>query len=254
MAKAKQPKKLKKGRDPSSGTTISTTTIPQQSGASGMGSTTEMTTVDTSAVVTEMTTMDETILPKGAPTTAIANAIAGTPPQNTTIADKTTTENTATAAAMTEGSITYQSRSVGTATTKTNDTTIEKGTAIATTTDVTKKDATIDTRADMTKDTTIDTGAAIGTTTNVTTNNDKRNTGMPLGSQTMSAQNTQTTMPENNNAATTTSTPIAATSPSRSVSNHGSSESVAGNDPGQISEGTHKVSIISDMILFPKWN
>ena len=81
-----------------------------------MGSTTEKTTVDTSAVVTEMTTMDETILPKGAPTTAIANAIAGTP-QNTTIADKTTTENAATAAAMTEGSITYQSRSVGTATT-----------------------------------------------------------------------------------------------------------------------------------------
>mgnify|MGYP006169841635 FL=1 len=119
---------------------------------------------------------------------------------------------------------------------------------------MTKKDATIDTSADTTKDTTIDTGAAIGTTTNVTTNNDERNTGMPLGSQTMSAKNTQTTMPENNNAATTTSTPIATTLPSRSDSNHGSSESVAGNDPGQTSEGTRKVSIISDMILFPKWN
>ena len=254
MAKAKQPKKPKKGRDPSSGTTISTTTIPQQSGASGMGSTTETTTIDTSAVVTETTTMDETILPKRAQTTAIANAIAGTPPQNTTIADKTTTENAATAAAMTEGSITNQSKSVGTATTKTNDTTIDKGAAIATATDVTKTDATIDTSADTTKDTTIDTGAAIGTTTNVTTNNDERNTGMPLGSQAMSAKNAKTTMPENNNAAMTTSTPIAATSPSGSVSNHGSRESVVGNDLGQTSKGNKKVSIISDMILFPKWN
>ena len=198
--------------------------------------------------------MDETILPKRAQTTAIANAIARTPPQNTTIADKTTTENAATAAAMTEGSITNQSKSVGTATTKTNDTAIDKGAAIATATDVTKTDATIDTSADTTKDTTIDTGAAIGTTTNVTTNNDERNMGMPLGSQTMSAKNTRTTMPENNNTATTTSTPIAATSPSRSVSNHGSSESVAGNDQGQTSKGTRKVSIISDMILFPSWN
>ena len=198
--------------------------------------------------------MDETILPKRAQTTAIANAIARTPPQNTTIADKTTTENAATAAAMTEGSITNQSKSVGTATTKTNDTTIDKGAAIVTATDVTKTDATIDTSADTTKDTTIDTGAAIGTTTNVTTNNDERNMGMPLGSQAMSANNIRTTMPENNNAVTMTSTPIAATSPSRSVSNHGSSESVAGNDPGQTSEGTRKVSIISDMILFPKWN
>jgi len=253
MAKAKQPKKPKKGRDPSSGTTISTTTIQQQSAASGMGSTTEKTTVDTNAVVTKMTTIDETILPKGAPTIAIANAIAGTP-KSTTIADKTTTEKTATAAAMTEGSITYQSRSVGTATTKTNDTTIEKGAAIVTTTDVTKKGATIDTSADTMKDTTIDMGTAIGTMTNMTTNNGECNTGMPLGSQAMSAKNTRTTMPENNNAATTMSTPIAATSPSGSVSNHGSSESVVGNDPGQTSEGTRMVSIISDMILFPKWN
>ena len=198
--------------------------------------------------------MDETILPKRAQTTAIANAIARTPPRNTTIADKTTTENAATAAAMTEGSITNQSKSVGTATTKTNVTTIDKGAAIATATDVTKTDATIDTSADTTKDTTIDTGAAIGTTTNVTTNNDERNMGMPLGSQTMSATNTRTTMPENNNAATTTSTPIAATLPSRSDSNHGSSESVAGNGSGRTSEGTRKVSIISDMILFPTWN
>jgi hypothetical protein len=156
--------------------------------------------------------MEETILSKGAPTTTIANAIAGTP-QNTTIADKTTTENTATAAAMTEGSITYQSRSVGTATMKKKDTTIEKGAAIATTTDETKKDATIDTNADTTKDSTFDMGAAIDTTTNVTTDNDKRNRGMPLGSQAMSAKNAKTTMPENNNAVTTTSTPIAATSP-----------------------------------------
>ncbi len=227
--------------------------IPQQSCASGTGSTTETTTIDTSAVVTEMTTMDETILPKGAPTTVIANAVAGTP-QNTSIADKTTTENAATAAAMTEGSITYQSRSVGTAKMKTNDTTFEKGADIATTTDVTKKDATIDTSTDTTKDTTIDTGAAIGTTTNVTTNNDEHNMRMPLGSQAVSAKNARTTMPENNNATTTTSTPIAATSPSGSVSNHGSSKYVAGNDLGQTSEGNEKVSIISDMILFPKWN
>ena len=253
MAKAKQPKKPKKGRDPSSGTTISMTTIPQQSGASGRGSTTETTTIDTSTVVTEMTTMEETILSKGAPTTTIANAIAGTP-QNTTIADKTTTKNTATSAAMTEGSITYQLRSVGTVTTKTKDTTIEKGAAIATTTDVTKKDATIDTKADTMKDSTFHTGAAIDTTTNVTTDNEGRNRGMPLGSQAMSAKNARTKMPENNNAATTTSTPITATSPSGSVSNHGSSESVAGNDLGQTSKGNKKVSIISDMILFPKWN
>jgi len=199
-----------------------------------------------------MTVMEDTILSKGAPTTTIANAIAGTP-QNTTIADKTTTENTATAAAMTEGSITYQSRSVGTATMKKKDTTIEKGAAIATTTDVTKQDTTIDTSADTPKDTTIDTGAAIAATTDVTTDNDERNRGMPLGSQAMSAKNAKTTMPENNNAATTTSTPIAATSPSGSVSNHGSRESVAGNDLGQTSEGNKKVSIISDMFLFPKW-
>jgi len=165
-----------------------------------------------------MTTIDETTLHKGVPKTAIANAFAGTS-KSTTIADKTTTEQTATAAAMTEGLITYQSRTVGTVTTKTSDTTIEKGTAIATTTDVMKKGATIDTSADMTKDTTIDTGAAIGTMTNVTTSNDERNTGMSLESQAMSAKNTRPTMPENNNAVTTTSTPIAATSPSRSVSN-----------------------------------
>ena len=253
MAKSKQPKKPKKGRDPSSDTTISTMTIPQQSGASGTGSTTETTTIDTSAVVTKMMTMEDTILSKGAPTTTITNAIAGTP-KNTTIVDKTTTENAATAAAMTGGSIIYQSRSVGTATTKTKDTTIEKGAAIATTRDVTKKDATIDTKADMTKDSTFHTGAAIDTTMNVTMDNNEHNRGMSLGSQAMSAKNARTTMPENNNAATTTSTPIAATLPSGSVSNHGSSESVAGNDLGQTSKGNKKVSIISDMILFPKWN
>jgi len=250
MAKSKQPKK---GCNPSSSTTISTTMIPQQSGASETGSTTETTTIDRSAVITAMTKMEETILSKGAPTTAIANATAGTP-QNTTIADKTTTENTATAAVMAEGSITYQLRSVRTAMTKTKDTTIEKGAAIATTTDVTEKDATIDTKADTTKDTTFDMGAAIATTTNVTTDNDKRNRGMPLESQAMSAKNAKTTMPENNHAVTTTSTPIAATLPSGSVSDHGSSKSVAGNDLGQTSEGNKKVSIISDMILFPKWN
>ncbi len=90
--------------------------------------------------------------------------------------------------------------SVRTATTKTKDTTIEKGAAIATTTDVTKKDAEI------------------------------------------------------NNATTMTSTPIAATSPSGSVSDHGSSKYVAENDLGQTSKGNKKVSIISAMILLPKWN
>jgi hypothetical protein len=138
--------------------------------------------------------------------------------------------------------------------TKTKDTTIEKGAAIAMTTDVTKKVATINTSADTTNDSTFDTGAAIDTTTNVTTNNDERNTGMPLGSQAMSAKNARTTMPEYNNATTTTSTPIATTSPSGSVSNHGSSKYVAGNDLGQTSKGNKKVRIISDMILFPKWN
>ena len=117
MTKSKQPKKR---HHPSSGTTISTTTIPLQSGASETGSTTEMTTIDTSAVIATMTTMDETILSKGAPTTAIANAIAGTPP-DTTIADKTTTGNTATAVATTEGTIAYQTRSARTARTKTKD-------------------------------------------------------------------------------------------------------------------------------------
>ena len=97
-------------------------------------------------------------------------------------------------------------------------------------------------------------GAAIDTMMNVTTDNDERNRGMPLGSQAMSPKNAKKTMPENNNAATMTSTPIAATSPSGSVSNHGSSESVVGNDLGQTSEGNKKVSIISVMILFPKWN
>ena len=101
-----------------------------------MGSTTETTTIDTSAVIATMTTMEETILSKGALTTTIANAIAGTPP-DTTIADKTTTANTATAAATTEGSIAYQTRSARTVTTKTKDKTIDTGAAIATTTDVT---------------------------------------------------------------------------------------------------------------------
>jgi len=200
-----------------------------------------------------MTTMEETILSKGAPTTAIANAIAGTPP-DTTIADKTTTANTATAAATTEGSIAYQARSARTGTTKKKDTTIDTGAAIATTTDVTKKDTTIDTSADTTKDTTIDMGAAIATMTDVTTDNDERKRGMLLESQAMIAKNAITTMPEINNAATMTDTPIAATSPSRSVADHGSSESVPENDLGQTTKGNKKVSIISDMFLFPKWN
>ena len=229
-------------------------TIPLQSGASEMGSTTERTTIDTSVVIATMTTMEETILSKGASTTAIANAIAGTPP-DTTIANKTTTANTATAVATTEGSIAYQTRSARTATMKTKDTTIDTGAAIATTTEVTKKDTTIDTSADMTKDTTIDTGAVITTTTDVTTDNDKRKRGMLLESQAMIAKNAKTTMPEINNAATMTGTPIVATtSTSGSVANHGSSESVAENDLGQTTKGNKKVSIISDMFLFPKWN
>jgi len=227
------------------------TTIPLQSGASVTGSTTETTTTDTSAVIATMMTMEETILSKGAPTTAIANAIAGTPP-DTTIADKTTTANTATAAATTEGSIAYQTR---TATTKTKDTTIDTGAAIATTTDVTKKDTKIDTSADTTKDTTIDTDAAIAMTTDVTTDNDERKRGMLLESHAMIAKNANTTMPEINNAATMTGTPIAATTlTSGSVADHGSSKSVAENDLGQTNKGNKKVSIISDMFLFPKWN
>ena len=201
-----------------------------------------MSTIDKSAVIATMTTMEETILSKGAPTTSIANASAGTP-QDTTIADKTTTANTATAVATSEGSIAYKTRSARTATTKTKDTTIDTGAAIATTTDVTKKD------------TTIDTGAAIATTTDMTTNNDERKRGMLLELQAMIAKNAKTTMPEINNAATMTGTPIAATtSTSGSVADHGSSESVAENDLGQTTKGNKKVSIISDMFLFPKWN
>jgi len=201
-----------------------------------------------------MTTMEETILSKGVPTTAIVNASAGTPP-DTTIADKTTTANTATAAATSEGSIAYETRSARTATMKTKDTTIDTGAAIATTTDVTKKVTTIDTSADTTKDKTIDTGAAIATMTDVTTDNDERKRGMLLESQAMIAKNAKTTMPEINNATTMTGTPIAATtSMSGSVADHGSSKSVAENDLGQKTKGNKKVSIISDMFLFPKWN
>jgi hypothetical protein len=55
-------------------------------------------------------------------------------------------------------------------------------------------------------------------------------------------------MPDNNNAATMTGTPIGArTSPTGSVADHDSSES-------QTTKGNKKVSIIYDMILFPKWN
>jgi hypothetical protein len=229
--------------------------------------------------------MDETILSKGAPTTDIANAIAGTPP-DTPIANKTTTRNTATAAATTEGSVPYQTRSAKTARTKTKDTTIDTGTAIATTTDVTTKDTSIDTSAATTKETTIDKGAAIAMMTELTTkpsttidtgtattkdttidksaafamtkdvttdiNEGKRR--MILESQDVTAKNAKTTMPEVNNAATMTGSPDAATSPSGSVADHDSSKFVARNDLGQTSKGNKKVSIISDMFLIPKWN
>ena len=155
---------------------------------------------------------------------------------------------------MTEGSIAYQTRSAKTAMTKMKGTTIDTGAAIATTTDVTKKDTTIHTSADKIKDTTIDTGAAIATITDVTTDIDMRKRRMLLELQAMIAKNAKTTMPEINNAATMTGTPNAATSPSRSVADHGSSESVPENDLGQTTKGNKKVSIISDMFLFPKWN
>jgi hypothetical protein len=51
-----------------------------------------------------------------------------------------------------------------------------------------------------------------------------------------------------------TGTPIAATLTSGSVADHDSSESVAENDLGQTTKGNKKVSIISDMFLFLKWN
>ena len=156
---------------------------------------------------------------------------------------------------MTEGSIAYQTRSAKTAMTKMKGTTIDTGAAIATTTDVTKKDTTIHTSADKIKDTTIDTGAAIATITDVTTDIDMRKRRMLLELQAMIAKNAKTTMPEINNVATMTSTPIATTtSTNRSVADHGSSESVAENDLGQTTKGNKKVSIISDMFLFPKWN
>jgi hypothetical protein len=61
-------------------------------------------------------------------------------------------------------------------------------------------------------------------------------------------------MPEINNTATMTGTPIAATLTSGSVADHDSSKSVAENDLGQTTKGNKKVSIISDMFLFLKWN
>ena len=187
MSTMKQSKQSKtKGKKTSSGT-ISTTMVPLQSGASEMGSTTEKTAIDTSDVFATTTTMDKTIS-RRAPTTAIAKAIAGTPP-DTTIANKTTTGNTTSAAATTEGSVAYQTRSTTTATMKTKDTTIDTSAAIATTTDMTTNDTTIDTSASMTKDTTIDTSAAIATTTDVTTDIDERKTLMILESQEMIAKN-----------------------------------------------------------------
>ena len=51
-----------------------------------------------------------------------------------------------------------------------------------------------------------------------------------------------------------TGTPIAATLTSGSVADHDSSKSVAENDLGQATKGNKKVSIISDMFLFLKWN
>ena len=138
---------------------------------------------------------------------------------------------------------------------ETKDTTIDTGgAAIATMTELTIKDTTIDTGTATTKDTTIDTSAAIATTKDVTTDIDERKRRMLLESQTVIAKNVKTTMPEINNAVTMMGTPNAATSPSGSVADHDSSKFVAGNDLGQTTKGNKKVSVISDMFIFPKWN
>jgi hypothetical protein len=116
-------------------------------------------------------------------------------------------------------------------------------------TDLTEKDTTIDTSAAATKDTTIETGAAVATTTNVTSDIDERKSPYRI------PKKANTTMPDINNAMTMTGTPIGATSPTGSVADHDSSESGAENDLlGQSTKGNKKVSIIYDMILFPKWN
>jgi hypothetical protein len=129
------------------------------------------------------------------------------------------------------------------------ETTIDTGAAIAMNTDLTEKDTTIDTSAAATKDTTIDTNAAIATTTNVTSDIDERKSPYRI------PKKANTTMPDINNAMTMTGTPIGATSPTGSVADHDSSESGAENDLlGQSTKGNKKVSIIYDMILFPKWN
>ncbi len=76
---------------------------------------------------------------------------------------------------------------------------------------------------------------------------------MLLEMDAMMAKKAKTTMTEIDNAATMTGTPIAATSPSGSVADHDSSESGTRNDLCQTTKGNKKVSIISDMFLFPKW-
>ena len=102
-----------------------------------------------------------------------------------------------------------------------------------------------------TEDMTFATSAAIATTTDITEECKNR---MLLEMEAMIAKNAKTTMTEIDNAATMTGTPIAATSPSGSVADHDSSKFVAENDLGQTTKGNKKVSIISDMFLFPKWN
>jgi hypothetical protein len=93
MKQSKQSKT--KGKKTSSGT-ILTKMVPLQSGASETRSTTEKTAIDTGDVFATTMMMDDTIS-RRAPTTAITKAIAGTPP-DTTITNKTTTGNTASAA------------------------------------------------------------------------------------------------------------------------------------------------------------
>ena len=118
---------------------------------------------------------------------------------------------------------------------------------IATNTDLTGKIPTIDTRAATTKDTTFNTNTAMAKTANLTSDIDERKLLYRI------PKKDNTTMSDINKVAT--GTPIGATSPSGSDSDHDSSEYVAENDDlGQTIKGNKKVSIIYDMFLIPKWN
>ena len=187
-----------------------------------------------------------------------AAAAAGAPPFATTT---TTTD-------LTEKDSTIDSTSAAT----TNDATIDTGAAVATTTDMATKDPTIDasapasriatntdltgkiptidTRAATTKDTTFNTNTAMAKTANLTSDIDERKLLYRIPKKA-----TNTTLPDINKVATMTGTPIGATSPTGSDSDHDSSEYVAEKDDlGQTIKGNKKVSIIYDMFLIPKWN